>query len=137
MQEVTEQIINMERAALDRWGKGDPGGYIEILAPELTYFDPFTKERIDGLSAFKQYLAPVTGKIHIDRYDMINPQVQHYGDVAILTFNLLDVVREQDSEKTATHRWNTTEIYRRVDGSWKIVHSHWSYTEVGAPSNRD
>ena len=80
----------MERAALDRWGKGDPGGYIEMLAPELTYFDPFTKERIDGLNAFKQYLAPVTGKIHIDRYDMINPRVEQVGDVATLTFNFVN-----------------------------------------------
>ena len=131
MQEVTEQIINMERAALDRWGKGDPGGYLEITAPDVSYFDPFTKQRIDGLGAFKQYLAPITGKIHIDRYDMINPQVQQYGDTAILTFNLVDIAREPDSGKTVTLRWNSTEIYRWIDGTWKIVHSHWSYTNSG------
>jgi hypothetical protein len=44
-----ETIINFERAALDRWGKGDPGGYIEIMAPDVTYFDPTTKARADGL----------------------------------------------------------------------------------------
>lgn len=26
-------IIALERAALDRWGKGDPSGYLEISAP--------------------------------------------------------------------------------------------------------
>ena len=128
MQELTEKIINMERSALDRWGKGDPAGYLEITAPEVTYFDPFTNQRIDGLSAFIQYLAPITGKIHIEHYDMINPQVQHYGDVAILTFNLVDAAREPGSDKIVTLRWNSTEIYCRIDGSWKIVHSHWSYT---------
>ena len=91
MQELTEKIINMERAALDRWGKGDPGGYLEIIAPETSYFDPFTKNRIDGLSTFKEYLAPITGKIHIA---------------------------------------NSTEIYRRIESAWKIVHSHWSYTKT-------
>lgn len=129
MKERTEKIINMERAALDRWGKGDPGGYLEIMAPELTYFDPFTKGRIGTADALKEYLAPVTGKIHIEHYDMINPQVQHYGEVAILTFNLVDVTREPNSDKPVTMRWNSTEVYRRTGDRWKIVHSHWSLTE--------
>ena len=128
--ELAENIIAMERAALNRWGKGDPGGYLEILAPDVTYFDPFTKERVDGLTAMREYLAPITGKIHIERYEMTNPQVQQHGDIAILTFNLVDVAKEPDSDKTVTMRWNSTEVYLRIDGSWKIVHSHWSYTKT-------
>jgi hypothetical protein len=31
-----DAIIAMERAALDRWGKGDPQGYVEIMAPDVT-----------------------------------------------------------------------------------------------------
>jgi len=130
MQELTDKIINMERAALDRWGKGDPGGYLEIIAPDTSYFDPFTKNRIDGLSTFEEYLAPITGKIHIDHYEMISPRVQLYGDVAVMTFRLIDVAEEPDSGKTVTLGWNSTEIYRRIEATWKIVHSHWSYTKT-------
>ena len=39
---AAEEILALERAALDRWGKGDPDGYIEIYSSEITYFDPFT-----------------------------------------------------------------------------------------------
>jgi uncharacterized protein (TIGR02246 family) len=130
MQDVTETIINLERAALDRWGKGDPEGYLEIMAPEMTYFDPFTKERVNGLDAMRQYLAPITGKIHIERYEMIAPHVQLYGDAAILTFNLEDAVKEPDTDNVAIAHWNSTEVYRHIDGNWKIVHSHWSYTKT-------
>ena len=133
MKELTEKIIGMERAALDRWGKGDPGGYLEILAAELTYFDPFTKERVDGLAEMREYLAPITGKIHIDHYEMTNTQVQHHGDIAILTFNLVDVAKEPDSDRLMTMRWNSTEVYGRIEGAWKIVHSHWSYTKNEQP----
>lgn len=35
-----ETIIALERAALDRWGKGDPKGFLETYAPDVTYFDP-------------------------------------------------------------------------------------------------
>jgi len=127
-EDSSEKIIAPERAALDRWGNGDPGGYLEIIAPDETYFDPLLDQRLAGLDVLKKYLAPFTGKIHIDHYEMINPIVQRSGDTAILTFNLVDTGRQPDSDKTTTVRWNSTEVYRLIDGHWKIVHSHWSYT---------
>ena len=127
MQELAETIIRLERAALDRWGKGDPGGYLEIMATEMTYFDPFTKRRVDGLDALREYMAPITGQIQIDRCEIINPQVQHHGDVAILTFNVEDTGKEPASGKTITSYWNSTEVYQNFDGRWKIIHSHWSF----------
>src|SRR6266542_6300761 len=79
-----ETIIALERAALDRWIKGDPQGYLETYAPEITYFDPKTVKRVDGLAAMKEYLVPVTGKFKIDRYEMIGAKVQGGGDTAVL-----------------------------------------------------
>src|SRR5690348_1189131 len=42
--DVAETIIAMERAALDRWAKGDPQGFFEIMASDQTYFDPRRRE---------------------------------------------------------------------------------------------
>src|SRR5262245_31258443 len=78
-----DTIITMERAALDRWGKGDPQGFVEIYAPEISYFDPMQEKRIDGLDAMKAMLAPITGKVSVSRFDMLNPRVQARGDVAL------------------------------------------------------
>ena len=47
MDEVGMEIIEMEKAALDRWGKGDPGGFLEICAPDVVYFDPHREARIE------------------------------------------------------------------------------------------
>jgi ketosteroid isomerase-like protein len=121
------EIIAMERAALDRWGRGDPQGYLEIMAPEVTYFDPNQENRLDGLRAIKDLLVPLTGKINVDRYDMINPTVQRHGDVALLTFNLVSYRRGVDGTERPIVRWNSTETYARIDGHWRIIHSHWSY----------
>jgi hypothetical protein len=30
-------------------------------------------------------------------------------------------------KERAIARWNSSELYGRVDGTWRIVHSHWSY----------
>jgi len=125
---VADTIIALERAALDRWGRGDPQGYIETFAPEITYFDPFTERRVDGIDGMKAMLKPFVGKIKIDRYEMLNPRVQQTGDVAVLSFNLLSHVRNPDGSPR-TVRWNSTEVYRRIAGKWKIVHNHWSFTK--------
>ena len=72
-------------------------------------------------------LAPFTGKVSVSRYDMINPRVQQHGSVALLTFNLISYQRQPDGSERAVARWNSTETYTRVDGQWRIIHSHWSY----------
>jgi uncharacterized protein (TIGR02246 family) len=136
-EDPTQKIIALERGALDRWGKGDPQGFLEAYAPEVTYFDPGQEKRVDGLQAMKELLVPITGKIAIARYDMLNPQVQRHGDVAVLTYNLVNYRKQPDGSETVAARWNTTEAYRRIDGKWKIIHSHFSYVKPelkqGAP----
>jgi hypothetical protein len=32
---IASTIITLERTALDRWGKGDPSGFLEICAPDM------------------------------------------------------------------------------------------------------
>ena len=122
-----DDIIAMERSALDRWGNGDPRGFLDIMAREVTYFDPIQDARVDGLTSMNALLVPWTGKIQIDRYEMLNPRVQRHGDVAVLTFNLVNYRKQPDGSERPVVRWNSTEIYSRVDGQWRIVHSHWSY----------
>lgn len=125
-EDVAEKIIAMERAALDRWDKGDPWGFTEISAAEVTYYDPYTERRLDGLEALRQFYTSMEGKISIERYEMINPRVQIHGNTAVLTFNLIDYVPTSEG-CTKEIYWNSTEVYSRINGAWKIVHTHWSY----------
>jgi hypothetical protein len=46
---LLEELAAVERAALNRWITFDPQGYLDLSAPEVTYFDPFTERRADGL----------------------------------------------------------------------------------------
>ncbi len=123
-EQIAAAIIALERAALDRWGAGDPSGYLEISAPEVSYFDPFIERRIDGLEALAAWYAPLRGTIHVDHYEMLAPSVQVYGEVAVLTFNLVS-----HSGATAM-RWNCTEVYRHDKEGWRIVQTHWSITQA-------
>jgi len=124
-----DTFVAMERAALDRWGRGDPRGYLEIMAPEVSYFDPGQGARVDGLQSMNDLLVPWTGKIKIDRYVMLSPKVQRHGDVAVLSFNLVNYRSQPDGSERPVVRWNATEVYGRVGGQWRIIHSHWSFVK--------
>jgi ketosteroid isomerase-like protein len=126
--EITTEIIALERAALDRWGKGDPQGYIETYASDITYFDPVAATRIDGLDAMQAWYAPIAGKVKIARCDMIGAKVQRYGEIAVLSYQLINY----GDNDILLNRWNTTAVYRRTDAGWKVVHSHFSYTQPAA-----
>ena len=122
--EVSLQLIQMERAALDRWGRGDPDGFLEISAAEVSYFDPFLSEGIHGLSELRQYYKQLRGKIFVECDEMIDPKVQVSGETAVLSYRYASRGRGGDEM-----RWNTTEVYRRGEDGWRIVHTHWSFTQ--------
>ena len=122
------EVIALERAALDRWGQGDPSVYLTLFAPDVTYFDPFQERRIDGVEAMTALFAPITGQIRVDRYDMRGATVQHCGDVALLSFNLVSYRTDAGRER-AISSWNATEAYRHTPRGWRIFHSHWSFIQ--------
>lgn len=116
-------IIRMERAALDRWSRGDPDGFLEASDPEVVYFDPFQPRRLNGIGELRKLYDQARGKIRIDHYEIVDPKVQVDGNIAILTFNFVSHGSE------GAMRWNATEVYRRRNGQWRIIHTHWSLTQ--------
>lgn len=123
-----DQITMLERKALDRWGKGDPGGFLDLYGEDVTYFDPLTAIRIDGHNAMAEYYRPYTGKIQIARYEMLNPKVVIDGNMALLTYNLVNYTIDTQGVESIGSRWNSTAVYQRRDDVWKGIHSHWSFT---------
>lgn len=120
--DISDTIIALEKGALEKWNQGNPNGYLDISADDVTYFDPFTEQRLDGLKTLKQYYEPIKGQIHVSRYEMFNPNVTCTNNMAVLTFNL------HSYEHDKVYKWNCTEVYRlEPNGQWKIVQTHWSF----------
>jgi hypothetical protein len=115
-----DAVIALERGALDRWGNGDPGGYLDLYARQ--------ERRVDGVAAMTKLLEPIRGKVKSDGYEMIAPKVYRAGTAAVLSYNLVSRGRGPDG-KPIVARWNVTSAYAEIDGRWKIVHSHFSFTQ--------
>lgn len=123
---VLGEVLALESAAMERWRKGDPWGFIEISAPEVTYFDTGTPQRINGRDALKAEYAQREGKIFYDVMDFVDPQVRVCGDMAVLAYRFLSTRLNPDGSVAQRTPWNCTEIFVRLDGQWKIIHTHWS-----------
>lgn len=116
-----DEILTLERSALDRWIQGDTLGFVALADEEITYFDPFQPARVDGLPAFRALMESIRGHIRAHSYELRDPLLRIEGGLALLTFNFL--ARLADGSES---HWQSSEAYRRGDGGWRLVHSHWS-----------
>jgi ketosteroid isomerase-like protein len=124
---VLDEVMKLESAAMERWRLGDPWGFTDISAPDVTYFDTVTPKRLDGLEALKAEYDKRVGKIHYDVMEFIDPKVQIHGDAAVLFYRFFSTHLNPDGSIASRIPWNCTEVFSKLDGKWKIVHTHWSY----------
>jgi hypothetical protein len=122
---AAQEVVATERGAMVRWAKGDTHGYIDIAAPDITYFDTGSERRVDGIGEFRRDLERIHGTFHLDDWAIINPQVQRSGDVAVLTYNGTSRVGARET------RWNVTEVYKKTPAGWRLWSSHFSHTKPG------
>jgi ketosteroid isomerase-like protein len=118
--ETAKEIIAMERTAMDGFQKGDPGPALAMMDPGITFFHTVTDRKLDGLAAVKALFEPYRGRPLFERYEMVEPKVQVSGDIAVLTYQLV----QQNGEVMA--RWNGTQVYQRRADGWRVIHTHWS-----------
>jgi uncharacterized protein (TIGR02246 family) len=113
---VLGEVMALEAAAMERWRKRDPWGFIEISAPEVTYFDTGTPRRIDGREALTAEYAQRAGKIFYDVMDFVAPRVQVCGDLAVLAYRFLSTWLNPDGSVANRTPWNCTEVFVRSAG---------------------
>lgn len=121
-----QAILDLERAALDQWSSGNPKGYAQSAAEEVTYIDDIgAQSRKEGLQEVLEYLSGLEGQLPAHRYEMISPKVQLCGDVAVLSFQY----HPSSLEGTLLTPWKATTVYRRANDGWRMLHAHWSMSK--------
>lgn len=122
-QRLAEHIIGLEKAALEKWFKGDTSGYERLWSERsFTYFDAVVTERIDDHATIAEFLKTIEGKLFADSYEFRSPRVQIGQDMAVLTYQLF-------AETTLINmEYNCIEVYQKEeDGEWRVIHSTWSF----------
>ena len=119
---VEQTILALEHKWLDRWAAGDPLGVAEQCAEDVTYFQDVDAEiRIDGLVEFRNYLTSLVGSYPPHTYEIVDPKVQVYGDIAICTLHYNPSLNGEPVPP-----WKATDVYRLTNGEWRLVHANWT-----------
>ena len=121
------ELMQLESAAMQRWRNGDPWGFVELYAPDVTYFDTGTPQRLDGREALIAEFKLRQGKIYYDVMEFIDPWLAVAGDLAVLFYRFFSTILNPDGSINQRTPWNSTEVYQRMQGGWRIIHNHWSH----------
>jgi ketosteroid isomerase-like protein len=132
---MKETILSLEKGAMERWRNGDPWGWAEISAEDVTYVEPGLTKPIIGLEEYKAYLKQFEGKVCYQGSEFIDSEVVVIGDTAVLSYNYRCSVRTPEGTIVSRTPWNSTEVYFRRNDQWRIVHTHWSYVKHKLPES--
>jgi ketosteroid isomerase-like protein len=121
-------VLELERSLNERWSTGDCHGYLGNYHDDISYFDPVVERILIGRESVVEHLLKLYKNPHIVRSEYLNPHVivSNGGDLAVLSYNLNTFVSDEGGDDKLHRAWNTTEVYRLVDGQWRIVHSNWA-----------
>jgi ketosteroid isomerase-like protein len=104
--------------------KGDVDGMLKSKSKDITMFDLGNPYRTD-YTVDNTIVRAETKPGAIITEHMINPKVQVYGDIAILTYNFVGLSKGSDGK--LWHDYNrATRIYHKENGQWMWVHGHFS-----------
>lgn len=131
VKKIGETLFSLERSLNERWSTGDCHAYLNNYHEDISYFDPVVEKLLVGRDSVLKHILKLYKNPHIVRSEYLNPHVivSDGGDLAVLSYNLRTFVADEKEGEKLLRAWNATEVYRLIDGEWRIVNSNWALTQ--------
>ena len=121
---VEDEIISLTYKIWKAENEHDMATRNKYISDDYTEFNQGYSTRIDGKSKnFTLTDAGNSGGTSLAD-EMLNPKVQAYGNVAILTYNFAGVIKDNDGKVTPS-KAKSTRVYVKMNGDWKLVHANF------------
>lgn len=125
LEEIKRAVIAREQDSAKAWREKNKAFFEGFMADDATFFGPMnpyleTEPKKNFLPKFEQYAE----MFKILDTQMYNPQVQVYGDIAILTYNSASTINM--SGRVMNYTGKMTTVYRKQGDAWRVVHGHES-----------
>lgn len=123
--DIAKAIIAREKASVEAWQRKDKAFWSDFLADEATYFSPHgpyleTEPKVNFLPKFEE----MAEQFKTVNFQMYNPRVQVYGDVAVLSYNSAATVNV--GGRPFNYTGKVTTVYAKQGNTWRVVHGHES-----------
>ncbi len=119
--EILETASRFQSAAL----RNDTQLLNQLFDEKITHFHPGEPYRFEGRQRLVQEFSTATMSHENSSFEMLDPKVQFAApDVAILTYYISEHWTDKGGVRTVNEK--ATEVYRRREKGWIMLHSHYS-----------
>jgi len=123
---AADEVINITKASWAAEMKKNSAAAMKNIADDYTEFNGDYATRVEGKEISKRLMeADLTASSKLVVAEMLNPKVQVYGDVAILSYNFAGVTQDKDG-KNEPSRAKSTRVYVKQGGDWMLVHANFA-----------
>ena len=126
-EETKRQIIALEKQSFDAWRQKDKAFYAKYWSSEMTEFTPWRRDlgrRGEMMPSFEEDVEAWK----LDELRMIDPEVQVYGDIAILIYK--ERVSGAYLGRRTEYDGKVTMVYLKQNGRWRGLHYHESLEDA-------
>ncbi len=129
-QKEIQTLIDFEQQIQWRWSCGDPNGYMDTLAEDVTYVDPLANQMLHGREAVRAHfmrIMPAGTKTDVVRQEYHKETARVLSeDEVLLVFNFTTYKNDDKGEEELFLSWNMSLIFRKADDKWWLTHGHLS-----------
>ena len=124
--QVAEEVMGVVKAEWAAARQKNVAEGMKSIADDCTQFTGDAATRVEG-KALLTRLSEAGNKDSSTTLsdEMLNPKVQVYGDVAILSYNYFGQAQDKDGKVTAS-RAKSTRVYAKQGGKWMLVHANFA-----------
>ena len=121
-----QEVLEVSRRFQNAGIRGDRAVLTQIFSPSVTHFHPGAPYRFVGRDRLVQEFEAASKTQQDMRFEAVDPQVQMVGSsAAIVTYYIVESWADKNGVRTSVKE-KATEVYSKVDGSWTMLHSHYS-----------
>ena len=122
---AADEVMAVTKAEWAALMKKNTAEAMKNIADDYTELNSDYSTRVEGKDvATRLGEASSSGSGSTIASEMLNPRVQQYGDVAILSYNFAGVIKDKDG-KIENTRAKSTRVYVRKGGQWWLVHANF------------
>lgn len=128
---VQQQIRDLEQKSNAAYAANDLPLYFSFYAPDFTQWLPSGRTNIEQYKKMWSGFIGNGGRVLQDDVSDLQIQVGPGGDTAVASY-LLHVKTQSPKGKVSDENFQETDVFFKREGTWKIVHLHYS----PAPKNK-
>ncbi len=124
--QVAEEVMGVVKAEWAAGRQKNVADAMKNIADDCTQFNGDASTRLEGKALLTRLSEAGNHDASTTLADeMLNPKVQIYGDVAILSYNYFGQAKDKDGKVTA-NRAKSTRVYAKQGGKWMLVHANFA-----------